>query len=89
MAADYFPATINHPSFTRALEGGLFAWATHAWAIQETLEESLRMAYWSKLHNIVGYIGGKHKTGTLVTAIVDGTHGSSEEIMGLHLTRHC
>ena len=82
-AAEYFPDTINCPSFARALEGGLFAWATHAWATKDTLEESLEMTYWSKLHNIVGAIGGKHKTGTLVAAIMAGTYGSAEEIMKL------
>lgn len=79
----YFPDTVKRTSVARALERAAFAWATQKEMPNSSDDDNWKMIYWSKVHSIVGAIAGKHTTGTLVQAILDGKYASAEIIIGL------
>ena len=82
-AAAYFPDTVNRTSVARALERATFAWATGNEMVTSTDDDKWKITYWCKVHSIVGAMAGKHNTGTLVEAILDGKYESAKVIIGL------
>jgi hypothetical protein len=77
--SEYFPSSVNRLSIARALEGAAYTWAKE----RKTSKPSWEGGYWEKLHTVVGSIGGKHKAGSLLAAIIDGKYPSAKSIIGL------